>query len=182
MIWRTDLSVSKFAAALATLILVEACNDSQRPVAPGEQTSTVAPAYTFSSGTTSALLGRSALAEGFKVKRKAGNWDLDIQAKNPTDVIVSTLTVQPGGNVGWHTHPGPGFVQVTSGVARFYEADDSSCTPIEVSAGHVWLDRGEVVHIARNEGSVPFTLLVTLFVPPGAPPRIDEPAPGNCPF
>ena len=180
---RTHLSASKIVATFALLIVGEACSDAQPPVAPnGGQISAVVPSHSLSSGTVSALIGRSTLVEGFKVKRKTGSWEIDIHAKDPTDVIVSTLTVQPGGNTGWHTHPGPAFVQVTSGTARFYEADDPSCAPTEVSAGRALLDRGETTHIARNESNAPVTLLVTLFVPPGASPRIDEPAPGNCPF
>ena len=180
---RIHLSANKIVAALALLIVGAACSDAEPPVSPfGTQTSAVVPSHTVSSGTASALIGRSTLMEGFKVKRKTGSWEIDIHAKDPTDLIVSTLTIQPGGNSGWHTHPGPGFVQVTSGSARFYEADDPSCAPTEVSAGRAWLDRGEITHIARNESNAPVTLLVTLFVPPGAPPRIDEPAPGNCPF
>ena len=169
-------------AVLAPVILAEACSDPQRPVAPEGQTSAIAPGFTLSSGTVSALIGRSIIAEGFKVKRKTGSWEIDIHAKDPTDVSVATLTIQPGGNSGWHTHPGPGFVQVTSGTASFYEAGDPSCAPTIVSAGQAWLDRGDIPHIAKNETGAPVTLLVTLFVPPGAPPRIDEPAPGNCPF
>ena len=39
------------------------------------------------------------------------------------------------------------------------------------------------VHIARNEGTVPVTVVQAyLNVPPGGSPRIDAPAPGNCPF
>ena len=151
---------------LAAVILAEACSDSQRPVAPiEEQTSAIAPAYTLAPGTVSALLGRSVLAEGFKAKRKTGSWEIDIHAEDPADVVVATLTIQ-----------------VTAGTVRFYEAGDPSCSPTTVSVGHAWLDRGEIPHIARNETDSPVTLLVTLLVPPGATPRIDEPAPGNCPF
>ena len=183
MMWRTRLATTNTVALLAAVILAEACSDSQRPVAPiEEQTSAIAPAYTLAPGTVSALLGRSVLAEGFKAKRKTGSWEIDIHAEDPADVVVATLTIQPGGNTGWHTHPGPGFVQVTAGTARFYEAGDPSCSPTTVSVGHAWLDRGEIPHIARNETDSPVTLLVTLLVPPGATPRIDEPAPGNCPF
>jgi quercetin dioxygenase-like cupin family protein len=183
MMWRIRLTTSDIFAVLAPVVLGQACSDPQRQVAPAEgQTSEIAPSHTLSSGAVSALLGRSTVAEGFKVKRKTGSWEIDIHAKDPIDVSVATLTIQPGGNSGWHTHPGPGFVQVISGTARFYKAGEPSCAPTEVSVGHAWLDRGDTPHIARNETSAPVTLLVTLFVPPGAGPRIDEPAPGNCPF
>jgi hypothetical protein len=43
--------------------------------------------------------------------------------------------------------------------------------------------RASGTHIARNEGATPVTVVQTyLNVPPGGSPRIDAPAPGNCPF
>lgn len=183
MMRHTQTPGSRIAALLGVLLVGQACSDPQQPLAPAEdQNSAITPRYTASSGASSILLGRSIIAEGFKVKRKTGAWEMDIHAKDPTDIVVATLTIEAGGHMGWHSHPGPGFVQVTSGTVRFYEADDPSCTPIEKTVGQAWLDRGETTHIARNETNAPVTLLVTVFVPPGAIARIDEPAPGNCPF
>ena len=183
MITRSHASTSSFLALLATSIIGQACSDAQRPVEPVEaQLANAIPSHSLSSGTVSSLVGRSILSEGFKVKRKTGNWEMDIHAKDPVDVVVATIAIDAGGTMGWHTHPGPGFVQVTSGTARFYEADDPSCTPTVVTAGHAWLDRGEVTHVVRNETNSPLTLVVTLLIPPGSQPRIDEPAPGNCLF
>jgi quercetin dioxygenase-like cupin family protein len=178
----TCLSRTRTVAALATVIAAGGCADGQRSVSPQSEVSEGGtPRYTAASGASSVLLGRSFISEGFKVKRRTGTWEMDIQAKDPIDVVVATLTIEPGGHMGWHSHPGPGFVQVTAGTVRFYEADDPSCTPIEKTVGQAWLDRGETTHIARNETNAPVTLLVTVFVPPGAIARIDEP-PGNCPF
>jgi quercetin dioxygenase-like cupin family protein len=181
MVWRIQPSRSRIVQVLAGVITATGCSDPQRPLTP-EPTSDITPRYTASSGATSALLGRSILEQGFKVKRQTGGWEMEIQAEDPTDVVVATLTIQPGGHMGWHSHPGPGFVQVTSGTASFYEAGDPSCTPTVVSAGKAWLDRGDRTHIARNETNAVVTLLVTVFLPPGAIARTDEPAPGNCPF
>ena len=176
---------SRFAGSTILVlaqVVTAACTDSHRTVAPEETSVAATPAYTAGSGTVSALIARSSLVDGFKVKRKTGIWEVDIHAKDPTDLVVATLTIQPGGDSGWHTHPGPGFVQVTSGTAHFYEATHTACSPTIVTAGQAWLDRGELPHVARNEGDAPLTLLVTLMLPPGAPPRIDEPSPGNCGF
>jgi quercetin dioxygenase-like cupin family protein len=179
----TEVPASRIIAVLAAVVLAGACSDLQRPVTPTErQTPTFTPSHTLSSGTVSTLVGRSTIAEGFKVKRKTGGWEIDLHAKDPADIVVATLTIQPGGNVGWHTHPGPGFVQVIAGTASFYEAGNPSCLPTVLSVGQAWLDRGETTHIVRNETNAPVTILATVFVPPGAAPRIDEPAPGNCPF
>jgi quercetin dioxygenase-like cupin family protein len=64
------------------------------------------------------------------------------------------VLTHPGGHSGWHSHPGPVFIQVVSGTMTF----------------------------ARNETNAPAVNLVTYFAPPGAALRNDEPRPGNCPF
>jgi hypothetical protein len=161
--------------ALATFL--GACDDSDRAVAP------TAPLFTPGSGTGSTLIGRGTFAEPFKVKRKTGDWEVEIKAKDPLDIAVQSITFQAGGHSGWHRHPGPVFIQVVSGTMTFYESDDPSCKPTVRTAGQGYLDTGEHAHIARNESQTPATNLVTYFAPVGAALRIDvSPAPGNCPF
>ena len=163
--------------------LLVSCQDSQSPGSPtGPAVSSAKPQFTVGSGSQSTLIGRATFAEPFKVKRKTGDWEVDIHAKDPVDVAVQSITFQPGGQSGWHSHPGPVFIQVVSGTMTFYESDDPACSPIVRSAGQGYLDVGEHAHIARNESGAPATNVVTYFAPPGAPLRIDEPAPGNCPF
>lgn len=105
-------------------------------------------------------------------------------SKDPTDTVVLTTTINPGGSTGWHSHPGPAFIVVTQGTLTVYEGDDPTCTPHRYSAGTGFLDPGlGHVHIARNEGTTPVTVIQTyLNVPPGGSPRIDAADPGNCPF
>jgi hypothetical protein len=50
------------------------------------------------------------------------------------------------------------------------------------TAGQGYLDVGDHAHIARNETALAATNIVTYLAPPGVALRIDEPAPGNCPF
>lgn len=50
-----------------------------------------------------AALGRATIAINFKPKRKTEGWEIEIQAKNPTDIAVQALSIQPGGHTGWHT-------------------------------------------------------------------------------
>jgi len=64
----------------------------------------------------------------------------------------------------------------------FYEHDDPTCTPIVHPAGTVVLETSGDVHIARNEGSINTEFVVTQILAAGVAPRIDAPAPGNCPF
>ena len=107
-----------------------------------------------------------------------------ISSNHPTDVVVLTTTIKPGGSTGWHSHPGPAFIVVVRGTLTVYDGNDPACTPHRYGPGTGFLDPGfGHVHIARNEGSTPVTVVQTyLDVPPGGSPRIDEPAPGNCPF
>jgi quercetin dioxygenase-like cupin family protein len=107
-----------------------------------------------------------------------------IFSKGPTDTVVLQQTIAPGGSTGWHSHPGPAYIVVTQGTVAVYDGDDPTCTPHTYGPGTGFLDSGfGHVHLARNDGSTPAALIATyLNVPPGGSPRIDAPAPGNCPF
>jgi hypothetical protein len=141
---------------------------------------------TMGTGTASTLLGRATFSNprdrDFDVRRKTGDWKLDLDVKPSLDIAVQNITFQPGGQSGWHSHPGPVFIQVVSGTMTFYESTDPTCTPIVRTAGQGYLDLGEHAHIARNETALPAQNVVTYFAPPGAALKIDQPNPGNCPF
>lgn len=134
------------------------------------------------SGTISTLIGRATFEEAFKVKRGLGNWEVEVEAKPALDIAVQRIVFQPGGQSGWHSHPGPVFISVVEGTMTFYESDDPDCAPVVRHAGQGFLDVGDHAHIARNETSEPATNVVTYLAPPGAALRIDQPNPGNCPF
>ncbi len=132
-------------------------------------------------GVTNTTLAQGSIDE-IDVKVKTGDWKVKIDTKGASTVSVSEIKIAPGGNFGWHSHPGPSLVVVKSGTSTFYRGDDPDCTPEAHPAGTAYVDPGGVVHIARNEGSQELVLLVTRLAPAGVPPRIDEPNPGNCPF
>jgi len=165
-----------------------ACNDTRSSVGPKSQSlSPGAPEMTMGTGSTSTLLGRATFSDpndqNFDVKRKGDDdWQVQIKAKPAFDIAVQTITFQPGGQSGWHSHPGPVFIEVISGTMTFYESTDPTCTPIVRTAGQGYLDLGEHAHIARNETALPAQNVVTYFAPPGAALKIDQPNPGNCPF
>ena len=124
------------------------------------------------SGASSTILARGVAVE--KVKTR-GN--------QPYDVVVQRIIIQPGGQTGWHTHPGNALAVIAAGTLTIYDGDDPSCSPQRYDAGDTYVDPGHGhVHIGRNEGSVPVEILVT-YVDIGAgggPVRIDAPDPGNC--
>jgi quercetin dioxygenase-like cupin family protein len=124
---------------------------------------------------------RGTIAEPFKVQI---NGLVKLKTKSAVDVVDQTITIQPGGHTGWHSHPGPALVIVKSGTFTLYDGDDRSCTAQVFNAGSAFVDRGGGhVHIGRNEGTTVVELSVTYLLPVGAGPRTDvTPAPGNCPF
>jgi quercetin dioxygenase-like cupin family protein len=105
-----------------------------------------------------------------------------IEAEGSSDVYVVDVKIAPGGQTGWHAHPGPGFVSVKSGVATEYHSDDGNCTPVVHLAGTGFMETTGHVHNVRNEGNTPLELVILFLLPTGAAPRIDMPNPGNCPF
>jgi hypothetical protein len=175
-----------FGALTCAAVLI-GCKDESQPLAPqpaDAETST--PLFTLGSGTTSTLLGRATFSDPsdqvFKVKRITGDWHVEIKSKPALDLAVQSIVFAAGGQSGWHSHPGPVFIQVVSGTMTFYESDDPTCTPIVRTVGQGYLDKGEHAHIARNETALSAQTVVTYFAPPGAALRVDEPTPGNCPF
>ena len=135
---------------------------------------------TSSSGTSSVLVGPPATFSPFKVKRHGDDWKVDVDAKQGLAVATQTITFAPGGQSGWHSHPGPVFISVREGTMTFYEED---CTSTVRTAGEGFLDTGSHAHLARNESGAPATNVVTYFAPPHTPStglRIDQPQPPNC--
>lgn len=168
--------------AVTVAAVAAGCEEAGSPAAPAA----LQPQFTVSSGSQSTLLARATfgnpLEETFKVKRITGDWHVEVKAKSTLDLAVQRIVFQPGGQSGWHTHPGPVFIQVVSGTMTFYESDDPECQPIVRGAGQGYLDVGEHAHIARNETGTVAENLVAYLAPPGAALRIDANAPGNCPF
>jgi quercetin dioxygenase-like cupin family protein len=109
---------------------------------------------------------------------------ITVSATSASDISMQTITVDPGGSTGWHSHPGPVFVAVKSGTLTMHDAGATSCTSQPYSAGQGFVEPPGMVQVGRNEGSTPAELYVTyLAVPVGAELRIDQQNPGgaNCP-
>ena len=100
-----------------------------------------------------------------------------------SDIYVQSNVWDPGGDTGWHSHPGASLIIVTSGAITVYEGNDSTCKPTVYTQGMGLVDAGgDHVHIIRNEGSVPATAMAVQLLPAGAARRIDVDNPGTCPF
>lgn len=72
--------------------------------------------------------------------------EIELELRGPSDVLQSLLVFQPGGDTGWHTHPGPVVVVVKSGALTEYESN--GCVVVH-PAGSVFFE-GEV-HRAVNQ-------------------------------
>lgn len=86
-----------------------------------------------------------------------------IKEKEGARVIVTRITVRPGGHTPWHYHPGPHVVSVKSGTVTVFETD---CTPTSYSANSGFFDPGSTrkphVHTLRNlSPDVPAEVVIT---------------------
>ena len=109
---------------------------------------------------------------------------LSLQRTNgPSELYVQNNVWAPGGDTGWHTHPGHSLIIVTAGTVTAYEGDDPSCTPHEYSVGQGFVDPGgDHVHLLRNEGTVEARTIAVQLIPAGARRRIGADASPYCPF
>jgi quercetin dioxygenase-like cupin family protein len=108
----------------------------------------------------------------------ARTWQFITKVKGDSDLYVTKHTFQPGGQTGWHTHPGPSLVTVIEGTLTVYHDD---CTFETFTAGQSFTDLGcGDVHNARNEGATEAIDVAVQIVPHGELRRIEADDPG-CP-
>ena len=115
---------------------------------------------------------------------KIGDWKAKLSI-DQFQLYAVEVTIQPGGWLGWHSHPGLSFVVVKSGTASFYEADD--CSRQVIPAGGTFFEFANDVHMVRNESTTePLVNLVIQLTIPGAPRAVGELDPGcfqlTCPY
>jgi quercetin dioxygenase-like cupin family protein len=121
--------------------------------------------------------------DGRHGRHRPSFWFAHLKTRGQSDLFVQDNTWDPGGTTGWHTHPGPSLIIVTLGTVTAYEGDDPECTPHVYTAGQTLIDPGGGhVHVIRNESAAPAKTVAIQLIPHTVSRRIDEPAPGNCPF
>ena len=108
-----------------------------------------------------------------------------LQTQGAIEIAAQRIVIQPGGTLGWHSHPGPTVVTILRGTMSFYHAEH--CTmEIEYGPGTSFSNMPDEIHMARNEGDVELVVYASYFVSAGTPPvalRIDQPSPGpECPL
>jgi quercetin dioxygenase-like cupin family protein len=108
-------------------------------------------------------------------------WTSQQMTKGASDIYVQNNVWQPGGDTGWHSHPGHSLIIVTAGAVTDYESDDPDCKPTVYTQGMGFVDEGgDHVHLIRNEGSVVASTMAVQVIPANATRRIDAAAPSNC--
>jgi len=118
-------------------------------------------------------------------KIKDGSTEV-VHVRDAAETVMQQMVLGPGGQTGWHTHPGPAVVLIKSGTVTLYSLESTGCAPRIYSAGQAFVDSGQGhVHLAANLSTTESAeLWVTFFdVPPGGAFRIDAANPGGgCPF
>ena len=83
--------------------------------------------------------------------------------RDASNLAVLRITIQPGAQFPWHTHPGPVLVAVTEGgngdAFTFVFADD--CVERNYAVGEAFVDLGQDVHTAYNPNEDPTVVIAT---------------------
>ena len=103
-----------------------------------------------------------------------------INVHQPSRTVVAKITVQPGAQFPWHTHPGPVVANVTAGELTYVYADD--CVHRPYPSGTVFIDPGHGnVHTAYNSSDDVTVVMATFFEAPAEGPlTIPADAPTDC--
>jgi quercetin dioxygenase-like cupin family protein len=113
----------------------------------------------------------NALVQGFSPEN-----NLNLHVKGPSDVLQSQLVFQPGGDTGWHTHPGPVVVVVKTGALTEYHSN--GCVTVH-PAGSVFFETQGEVHRAVNQTGGVAEVYATFISPTGTQPLIPASDPGG---
>ena len=105
---------------------------------------------------------------------------IDIDRRHPSNVVSVRIDFRAGDTTGWHSHPGPVFVQVVSGAVTLRHAAHGRCLSQVVRAGHGFFEAPGAVHVAENPRPAPAVLYATFVLPPKAGPEVSAPIPAPC--
>jgi quercetin dioxygenase-like cupin family protein len=133
---------------------------------------------------TEVLTPRAAFTDdaSMQVRLKVDGHSTDvIKTADLSHIVTNKVTVQPGGQIPWHTHHGPVFVTIIEGELTYLSSE--GCTSHRYGAGTAFVDPGHGhVHMAYDSGPTPTVFVATFFeVPEGtAPVGIPAQGPANC--
>jgi quercetin dioxygenase-like cupin family protein len=104
-----------------------------------------------------------------------------IKVSDPSNVVTTRVTVQPGAQIPWHTHPGPVVVTIAQGELTYTSSE--GCTSQRYPAGTAFIDPGHGhIHTAVNTGPTEAVFTAMFFEAPAgtAPVSIPADAPAGC--
>ena len=103
---------------------------------------------------------------------------LKLSTKATTDMVIQQIDIAPGGQSGWHQHPGLVLVTVVSGAVNV----QVECEPAQTfSAGQSFVEPPlTTVKVANASATAPGRNFATLVVPTGRALRIEVPTAPDC--
>lgn len=124
------------------------------------------------SGATTTILGhRATLSDSVQVNQDR----IKFQTKDPSDVLVQTITFKPHAYTGWHYHPGLVIVVVESGQVTTH---DANCQTKVYGPHQTFVESGTEPFMVSNESDTTDAVVyATLIVPGGNPFRIESSPP-----
>lgn len=166
----TDLRASARAPGTPLLVAARSHGGARAEVdipAPGGFVSTPLSRGSF----------RDAIDATFRIRLADEHRTHVVHVDDPTQMVMASVSMAPGGALPWHTHPGPALVTIVAGELTFVDGDD--CSVRRYGPGASFMDPGQGhVHVAFNAGAVPMLLYVTyLDVPIGQSPLVVPPPP-----
>ena len=126
----------------------------------------------FSTGTISAATD----AHGVTSVPDADNdayFNARLTTDGPSTVTLQDAAFAPGGQNGWHSHPGIVIVTLISGSIEWF---DANCNRKVYNAGDSWTE-GSQTHAFRVLGTTGIHSTAVFIIAKDQPYRIDKPAP-----
>ena len=113
--------------------------------------------------------------------QKVGNWGMMLKTKDDTDIGADQVTLDGGGQTGWHTHPAAVFVTVIQGSIIWRDGTNAMCPGTTYTAGQSFMEDAFVIHNAFNaSASQPAVFIGAHINPTGVPFVSGVPTPGQC--
>ena len=96
-----------------------------------------------------------------------------LTTQGPATISTQVASFKPGGENGWHSHPGLVTVTLTQGSIVWY---NGNCEATTYNAGDAWAE-GSQIHMFRVVGKEAVLIYATFITAQDEPIRTDEPEP-----
>jgi hypothetical protein len=93
--------------------------------------------------------------------------------RSPSVYVFEDYMLAPGGNTGWHIHPGKVLVTIADGAIEWYDANCGK----HIHATGDFFTEGDQLHYVRNVSQDSARLILTFIIAKGETKKIYRPAP-----